>query len=230
MPTKIIVSYDGTANEEDAIALGRMFGRAGADVSVAYVRHAAAGDTAAEQAAQAEAQEVLARGTKLLGFPDAAGHVVIDPSTPNGLARLAAEENADVVVFCSDSHTARGQVSIGNSAQRLLEGGPCAVAIAPAGLAEGPDQLRGVVAVVDGEGGAQATAEAIAAALGGEVKPVIDDETDLVVIDSRAGGTPGAVSLSSSAAHLIEIVRAATLVLPRGKQLEFSRAAATQSA
>ncbi|HUA12853.1 MAG TPA: universal stress protein [Solirubrobacteraceae bacterium] len=225
MPTKIIISYDGTANEEDAIALGRTFGRAGADLSVAYVRHAAEGDTAAEQHAQAEAQEVLERGIGLLGIPHAGSHVVIDRSTPHGLARLAAAEGADVVIFCSDSHTAKGQVSIGNSAQALLEGGPCAVAIAPAGLAERSDALRGIVAVADGDGGATATADEIAAALGAEVKPVIDDTTDLVVIDSRADAAPGTVSLSSSAAHLIEIVRAATVVLPRGKTLSFSAAA-----
>lgn len=229
MSTKIIVSYDGTANEEDAIALGRILGRGGADVSVAYVRHAPEGDSAAEQRAQAEAQDVIARGVKLLGMPGAGGHVVIDRSTPHGLARLAAEERADVVIFCSDSHTAKGHVSIGNSAQRLLEGGPCGVAIAPAGLAERGDRLRGIVAVADGEGGAQATADSIAAVLGGEVKNVIDDETDLVVIDSRADATEGTVSLSSSAEHLIEIVRAATLVLPRGKRLEFRGAAAPQT-
>jgi hypothetical protein len=28
--TSIIVSYDGTANEDDAVALGRLFGQAGA--------------------------------------------------------------------------------------------------------------------------------------------------------------------------------------------------------
>ena len=37
--SKVIVSYDGTANEDDAIALGRILGDAGAEVSLAYVRH-----------------------------------------------------------------------------------------------------------------------------------------------------------------------------------------------
>jgi len=31
MSTKVIVSYDGTANEDDAIALGRLFANAGAE-------------------------------------------------------------------------------------------------------------------------------------------------------------------------------------------------------
>ena len=75
MAAKVIVSYDGTANEDDAIALGRIFGRAGADVELAYVRHAAAGDAAAEQAAQSEAQAVVAKGLSILGDADATTHV-----------------------------------------------------------------------------------------------------------------------------------------------------------
>ena len=116
MPAKIIVSYDGTANEDDAVALGRLLGQAGADVALAYVSHApdSAGDT----------QGILNRGLSLLGNPNAATHVVTDRSTPNGLAALAEAEQADIVVFCSDSHTAKGHVSIGNSAERLLQGKP----------------------------------------------------------------------------------------------------------
>ena len=43
--SKIIVSYDGTANEDDAIALGRILGDAGAEVSLAYVRHSPEADS-----------------------------------------------------------------------------------------------------------------------------------------------------------------------------------------
>ena len=35
MSTKIIISYDGTANEDDAIALGRVFAGGGAEVALA---------------------------------------------------------------------------------------------------------------------------------------------------------------------------------------------------
>src|ERR1700691_102559 len=56
MSTKIIVSYDGTANENDAIAFGSLLVRAGAEVSLGYVRHT-------DQAvSDEEAQEVLDRG------------------------------------------------------------------------------------------------------------------------------------------------------------------------
>ena len=228
MSAKIIVSYDGTANEEDAITLGRLLGSAGAEVSLAYVRHNPETDSVREEIAQAEAQSVLDQGVELLGTPGAKRHVVTDRSTPEGLAALAEREGADVIVFCSDSHTAKGHVSIGNSAQRLLEGGPVAVAIAPVGLAEtagGKPSVQRIVAVGEagGDGSAQATAQALAGALGAEVVPVADESTDLLVIDSRKDAANGRVSISSSAAHLIEIATCPVLVTPRGAALSFGR-------
>ena len=123
MPANIIVSYDGTANEDDAIVLGRLLAAAGGELSIAYVRHTHQPDRDRETLAEAEAQELVERGVQLLGDPDAGRYVVTDRSTPEGLAALADRLGADVIVFCSDSHTAKGHVSIGNSAARLLEGG-----------------------------------------------------------------------------------------------------------
>ncbi len=216
MPAKIIVSYDGTANEDDAVILGREFARAGAEVSLAYVRHTedSVGDT----------QGILSRGLSLLGEPNAATHIVTDRSTPEGLAALAEREQADVIVFCSDSHTAKGHVSIGNSAQRLLEGGRTAVAIAPVDLADKSPQVRQVVAVGDGDGGARETAAALAGALGAEVVPVAGEDTDILVLDSRADAPEGRVTLSASAEHLVEIATSAVLVLARGERLAFGSA------
>ncbi|HLI32048.1 MAG TPA: hypothetical protein VKU89_04820 [Solirubrobacteraceae bacterium] len=224
MSTKVIVSYDGTANEDDAIALGRLFGRAGAEVSLAYVRHAHESDVNRERAVEAQAHGVLENGLELLGDSHAQLHVVTDRSTPEGLGKLAQEQGADVIVFCSDSHTAKGHVSVGKSAERLLEGGTSAIAIAPVDVAERIDggSVRHVVAVGDGDGGARETAQALAHVLGGELAPVVDAETDLLVVDSRAGAPEGRVSLSSSAAHLIETATCPVLVLARGVALSFS--------
>src|SRR5271170_117771 len=164
MSTKIIVSYDGTANEDDAIALGRVFARAGAEVSLAYVRHSKEPDYSGETLAQTQAEALLERAASLLGNPDAQRHVVTDRSTPEGLRALAAAEGADAIVFCSDSHTAKGHVAVGNSAERLLEGGRTAIAIAPVDLAERVEAsgVQRIVAVGDGDGGARQTAEALA--------------------------------------------------------------------
>ena len=224
--SKIIVSYDGTANEEDAIALGRLLGSAGAEVSLAYVRHNPETDSVREEIAQAEAESVLDQGVELLGTPGAQRHVVTDRSTPQGLAALAEREGAGVIVFCSDSHTAKGHVAIGNSAERLLEGGRTAVAIAPVDLGEriGSAGIRQIVAIADAEGGARATAESLASALGASVAPVVNEQADLLVIDSRADAPQGRVSLSSSASHLIETATCPVLVVPRGLTLSFGSA------
>ncbi|MGO8906474.1 MAG: universal stress protein [Solirubrobacteraceae bacterium] len=232
MPAKIIVSYDGTANEEDAVALGRIFNRAGAEVALAYVRHTHEPDSERETLAQHEAEALLERGAAVFGDPDLARHVVTDRSTPEGLGALAESQRADVIVFCSDSHTAKGHVSVGNSAERLLEGGRTAIAIAPAGLAEEPAKagITRIVAVGDSEGGAQATAQAMATALGATVEPVVNDESDLMVVDSRPDAAQGRISISSSASHLIEIATCSVLVVPRGVTLQFGSTAAAAAA
>jgi nucleotide-binding universal stress UspA family protein len=228
MSTKIIVSYDGTANEDDAIALGRILGNAGAEVALAYVRHTQEPDSGREKLAQSEAQELLARGAQLFGDAAIARHVVTDRSTPHGLSALAASEGASAVVFCSDSHTASGHVSVGNSAQQLLEGSSVAVAIAPVGLADDPQaSVRSVVAIGDADGGARATAESLAAALDARVAPVANEDAGLLVVDSRPEVEHGRVGISASASHLVEIATSPVLVLARGVALSFGRQAVT---
>src|ERR1700680_3734707 len=76
MSVNTIVSYDGTANEDDAVALGRVLAGAGARVALAYVRHNHEPDRDRETLAQHEAQELLERAAGLLGIPDAPRHVV----------------------------------------------------------------------------------------------------------------------------------------------------------
>jgi hypothetical protein len=217
MSTKVIVSYDGTANENDALAFGSLLARAGAEVHIGYVRHSV------ELVDDQEAGELLARSKDLFAGPLAGAHTVTNPSTPEGLAGLAAQLGAQAIVFCSDSHTAHGHVTIGNSAERLLQGGGVAVGIAPVGLYEqGARDVRRIVAVGEagGDGSAQATARSLASALGGEVVPVAG-EADLLILDSRPEADQGRVALSTSAARLIEIATSPVLVLPRGEALEF---------
>jgi nucleotide-binding universal stress UspA family protein len=191
------------------------------------VRHTHEPDRDRETLAQSEAEELLERGAALFGSSEVARHVVTDRSTPLGLRALAEREGADVIVFCSDSHTAHGHIAVGNSAERLLEGGPVAIAIAPAGLADSDEvAVQRVVAIGDADGGARTTAEALAAALGAEVARVVNDEADLLVVDSRPEAAPGRVSLSASAAHLIEIATCPVLVVPRGVTLPLGKTAA----
>jgi nucleotide-binding universal stress UspA family protein len=227
MPTKIIVSYDGTNNEDDAVALGRVFARAGADVSLAYVRHTQELEPDREVLAEREAGELLRRGAELLGAPTAC-HVVADRSTPEGLRALAEREGADVIVFCSDSHTAPRHVTIGNSAQRLLDGGRFAIAIASAGFADQQGEPVQRISVTEDptDPSAQSTAQALAQALGANVSPAArGHDADLLVLGSRPEAGLGQVALSAAALSLAEDDAGALLVVPRGVALSFGAVA-----
>lgn len=221
MQTHVIISYDGTDNDQDALALGAVFGNAGARVSLAYVRHATEVDTAAEQAAQAHAEEILERGAQWLGHPEVDRHVVVSGSTGDGLWALAERERADVVVFGSDWHTAPGHVQPGRSALRLMEGGPVSVAIASAGLRDrNVDGLRNV-ALAGGEFDAAAheTAEALAALTGRPLALPSADGLDLLVIGSRPGTPEGRVGVSAASEYLVETARSSVLIVARGVAL-----------
>src|SRR5882762_8937010 len=90
MALKIIVSYDDSDNDRDALALGRLLAFSGAELSLAYVRHSF-GQSLDQQAAEG----LLARGAESVGTPDMPKYIVANPATSVGLAELAAQENAD---------------------------------------------------------------------------------------------------------------------------------------
>jgi nucleotide-binding universal stress UspA family protein len=223
MATKIIVSYDGTENDTDALALGQLLARAGGSLTLAYVRHAPDPEPGRERLAQKEAEELLENGARWLGDPDVPRHVVLSPSTPEGLRDLAEREQADVIAFGSEYRTAPGHVAAGTSAQRLLEGGPIAVAIAPAGLQDKSDLAIEIVSAVSEEGdpGPEETAASLAAAFGASLETRVDSEMGIVVVGSKPGTAAGRVTLSAAAQYLIEMLRCPVLVLPHGSALRF---------
>src|SRR3954447_19576957 len=110
MAPRIIVSYDDTDNDRDALALGRLLAHGGGDLSLAYVRHAQQDDPSNEAQSEKEAEALLERGAESIGAPDLERHVVMNASTGDGLLELAEREKADLVVFGSDYRTAPGNV------------------------------------------------------------------------------------------------------------------------
>jgi hypothetical protein len=225
MSIDIIVSYDGTPNDEDGLALGRMLAASGATLSLAYVRHAREYDPRREEIAQHDADQRLERGAAWLGDPSVARHIVINPSTGEGLASLAASEGASVIVFGSDYRTPPGSVEPGTTAQHLLEGGPVAVAVALAGLRTKADATItsiGVIAPDDGEDSAQQTAASLAAKLGVTVTTGSPGHPDLLVVGSQSHAPPGEIALGgSSRSQLDSAYGSSALVVPRGKPVLF---------
>jgi nucleotide-binding universal stress UspA family protein len=218
MALKIIVSYDDTDNDRDALALGRLLAVSGAELSLAYVRHAVGG--ALEQK---EAEELLARGAASAGVPDMPRHVVVNAGTSLGLRELAERENADVVVFGSEYRTSPGTIRPGRPAHKLLLDGPAAVAIAPAGLQSNPSVSINTVGVLDsGDPSARETASSLAAALGAGVAEYGAGPVDFLVVGSRPEAHPGKVTISAASDYAIETATSPVLVTPRGVSLGFT--------
>ena len=223
MPPLILVSYDGTANDDDALALGQLLAGAGARLALAYVRHLREPEEGREMLEERHAEELLERGARRLGNPDVARHVIFHASTGDGLRELAEREGASVIVFGSEYRTPVGSVSPGTSAQRLLSGGPTAVGIAPAGMRDrkATSTRRVGLLVEDGDDAAERTARALAAALGGTVAAPDAAAIDLLVLGSRPEAPRGRVVLSAAAERALETAVCPVLVTPRAGAVEF---------
>ncbi|HUK96612.1 MAG TPA: universal stress protein [Gaiellaceae bacterium] len=223
MGTKVIVSYDGTGSDRDALSFGRLLAGAGASLELAYVRHAAEAESTRERLAESEARALLAAGAEEAGDPDLPTHIVLSGSTPAGLRDLAVRTEADMIVFGSEYRTARGHIDPQASARRLLDGGPIALGLATAGLHDATDfTVRSIGAIgEDGDPCVLETAEALASKLGAEVASRASADVDLIVVGSKPGTVNGRVRISAAAEYLIELARCPVVVLPRGVALGF---------
>jgi nucleotide-binding universal stress UspA family protein len=222
MAPRIIVSYDGTANDRDALALGELLARSGATLDLAYVRHSEESETARERLAEAEARTLLAMAAEELGG-GVSTHVVLSGSTPEGLRGLAVETGADMIVFGSDYRTAPGHVDPQSSARRLIDGGPVAIGLAPADFGNGTTPLVASVGAVgdDGDPCVRETAEAIAGKLNASVAERASSDIDLLVVGSKSGTVTGRITISAAADYLIELARCPVIILPRGVAVAF---------
>src|SRR5437588_8500689 len=223
MSPTIIVSYDGTPNDDDALALGQMLAKSGASLALAYVRHSREFDPRREELAQHDAIRRLEQGAAGLGDAGIPQHVVVSASTGEGLANLADAEGASAIVFGSDYRTPPGHAEPGTSAQYLLEGGPVAIAVAAAGLRTKRDAALGSIAVFspDGDAAAEQTAQGLAEKAGATLASPDQANLDLVVVGSQTSASEGRIALSGTARSQLAALRSSVLVLPHGKPLSF---------
>jgi nucleotide-binding universal stress UspA family protein len=150
--------------------------------------------------------------------------VIVHASTGAGLWELAESEQADLIVFGSDYRTAAGAVMPGTSAERILTGGPVAVAIAPAGLRNHEVDIKsiGVLAEEGGDDAVILTATSLADALGATVADR-NEGTDLLVVGSSPASPKGHVNLTARASYAIETSNVPVIAVARGEALKFSK-------
>lgn len=224
MPPTAIISYDDTLNDHDALMLGRVLADAGADLTLAYVRHTTQSQRSREELEEHEAEALLERGARWLGDIEVPRRVVVSASTGEGLRWLATQEDADVIVFGSDYRTAAGHVTPGRSAQTLLEGGSAAVAIAPANYRSNRSPRIATIGVLSaGDDAALSTTQELAERFDAIVTTA-DRGVDLLVVGSRPEAPEGRVMISAQAQNAIENATSPVLVTARGLPLRFAAA------
>jgi nucleotide-binding universal stress UspA family protein len=177
----ILIGVDATARSEDAIALARRLAPAvDGDLIVAAV-------TPDHEEGHATVRRMAGLLEPGLAPERIRAAIVPGPSPAQGLHELAAAEGAALIIVGS-THTGRlGRVRPGSTGERLLQGAPCAVAVAPHGYRtklDGPLRTIGVAYNGSREADcALATALALAETTGAHVQAI-------TVIPLERYGTP----------------------------------------
>ena len=209
MAIKIIVSYDGTDNDRDALALGRLLAGGGGTLELAYVRHAHEAESGRERLAEQEVGALLDAGAAHVDQRDVPQHIVLDASTPAGLRDLAVSDGADLIVFGSAYRTARGTVDPQPSARRLFDGGrspsPSRRRASPSARTtrsrRSPPSPRRATLV-------RSRRRSRSPQPSGRPSPSARPRgVDLVVVGSKPGTVTGRVTISAAAEYMIELSR-----------------------
>ena len=165
--TKIIVGVDRTERSRDAVALAAELARtAGTEVILANTysydgvpSHAAGPEF--DRRLRAEATETLQRAASGLAGIVPELRALPGSTAARELHALAEHECAALVVIGSSHRGDVGRVFAGTTAERLLHGSPCPVAVAPNGFAEREGrEVKRIVVAHDGGREAKAALEA----------------------------------------------------------------------
>ncbi len=137
---RVLVAIDEHSRGKDAIALARRLVRPDGKLIFATVHSGfalfAKGDSGAFEAAErADALELLASVITESGV-DAEARCLGADRVGDGLHRLAALTDADLLVLGSSRQGQHGRVWLRDAVRHALNGAPCAVAVAPLAYAE----------------------------------------------------------------------------------------------
>jgi nucleotide-binding universal stress UspA family protein len=169
----VVVGVDGGPSGTDALVLGRWVAETLGEPLVVAVVHPApapisSGRVDAEWVADRHraARAVLDGARALLeGATKVEYRSVASSSAAHGLHDLAEAEKAAVIVVGSGKAAPKQRLFAGSTAERLLAGSVCPVAVAPAGMAVPPGTVGRIgVAYVDTPDGRAALNEAAALA------------------------------------------------------------------
>ena len=137
MTRALLAGADGTGSGLDAVAFGaRLASAIGSPLVVACVcpnEALLAGAEGESDDPQRQATSILEAAGDVVGDLPADYRTVVSTSPARGLAELAEKEDVEAVVVGSTHRSPVGRVMSGSTAERLLHGSGCPVAVAPRG-------------------------------------------------------------------------------------------------
>jgi len=189
VPDVILAGVDGREQARDAVALGAALADAlDGELVLGHVHpHDALALTTAYRSEPVspivdEAERIL-RAAAEWAPPGVRTVPIAASSPPRGLHALAERLEADVIVVGSSHRAGIGRVLLGSDAEAVIAGAPCAVAVAPHGLAERPYRIGAVAVGFDG--GSEARA-----ALGMAKRLAAACDATLALVGVVPGATP----------------------------------------
>ena len=151
----MIIGYDGSANGEDALALGRVLAEtlAATPVVLSVLRYPDHLITAEElDAAVTQFSDPLfAKARERLAGLEIETQAVANDSPAHSL-EVTAEERKPILLVLGSTHRGPvGRVLLGSVGEGMLSGAPCPIAVAPRGYAEREERsLQRIAVAVDG--------------------------------------------------------------------------------
>ena len=165
----VLVGYDGTARSDDALVLASLIasGSGGHITAVCVYWYLPTGGGAGASYAGPDMRpgDLEEAVTRIAEHYDSAIEVksVANPSSPRALQELTEGHEFDLVIVGSTGRGKVGRTLPGTTADRLLHGSPCPVAVAPVGYRDrAPERLMRIGAAYCREPDAQPALEVAA--------------------------------------------------------------------
>lgn len=200
---KIIIGYDGSPQADDALALGAVLAEAiGATpmlVAIVPAPRNLLGRRELDQYAAAETRPMLEAAADRLAGLTPVTRSLVARSVAEELSTLAEAERASAIVVGSAHHGAVGRLVLGSVGDSLIHSAPCAVSVAPLGLAACDSRLSSIGVAFDGSPEAWAALET-----GTGLAERVHSRLTVVTVAEPSNYGVGATGMVFAAAELID--------------------------
>ncbi len=207
MRRTIVIGFDGSEESRDALELGARLARL-EDARVVVVAcfaysPAEIGEEAFESRLAEDSGPLFTEARQTLEGVDLSTLALGAESPAKALHDVAEAERAEAIVLGSTHRGALGRIMPGSVGERLLDGAPCSVVVAPRGFARGEHFGLGVIGVAyDGSEESRialAQGARLAASLDGTLRLIRAEQDDASRDDARRSVEQKAASIGEGA-------------------------------